>query len=109
MRVYLSGPMTGYPDHNFPAFNDAEQRLVQARYVVLNPARHGADPESTWADYLRRDLRDVLDADLVAVLPDWQASRGAVLEVHVAHQLGTPVVPVGVLLEQPATEAAAAS
>lgn len=109
MRVYLSGPMTGYPDHNFPAFNDAAGRLRAAGYQVVNPADAGADPTRTWADYLRADLYDVLAADMVAVLPGWQASRGASLEVHVAQQLGVPVVPVDVLLAQAATEKAEAA
>lgn len=98
--VYLSGPMTGYYLLNFPAFNTAAKLLREHGYTVLNPADYGADPAHTWADYLRRDLYDVLAADTVAVLPDWQASRGAVLEVHVAQQLGVPVVPVDVLLDQ---------
>lgn len=110
MKVYLSGPMTGYPKLNFPAFNDAAEQLRAAGYEVLNPAEHGIQPGWTWVDYLRLDLYDVLAAQTIAVLPDWQASRGAALEVHVAQQLGVPVVPVDVLLAQSVpTKAEAAS
>lgn len=85
--VYIAGPMTGLPDHNFPAFNHAEAQLSDAGYRVLNPARHGSG-EGTWADYMRHDLADVITADGIALLDGWQASKGATLEVQVANALG---------------------
>ncbi|MDM8086331.1 DUF4406 domain-containing protein [Cellulomonas cellasea] len=94
MRVYISGPMTGYPGWNFPAFNAAEERLRTLGHDVLNPADGGADEAKTWADYLREDIGLVVTADAIAVLPGWQESRGACLEVHVAHQLGMTVLPI---------------
>ena len=92
MRVYISGPMTGYSDHNYPAFNAAEDALRLLGHEPLNPARHPA--QDSWVGYLRLDLADVLIADGVALLPGWEASRGAVLEVHVAHALGVPTLPI---------------
>jgi len=94
-RVYISGPMTGYPDFNYPAFHAAEAALTDRGFEVLNPARH--PEQKTWADYLRLDLADVLTADLLAVLPGWRESRGAALEVHVAHALGMTVLPIATL------------
>lgn len=96
--IYISGPMTNMPEHNFPAFNDAAQRLNAAGFDVLNPA-DGGHGQMSWADYLRRDLRDVLNARGVAVLPGWESSKGARLEVHVAAELGLPVLPVETWLE----------
>ncbi len=92
LRVYISGPMTGYPQQNYPAFISAEAELRAAGHVPLNPARNPEQP--TWADYMRLDLADVLTADQLAVLPGWEASRGARLEVHVAHALEVPVLPI---------------
>lgn len=96
-KLYLAGPMTGYAGHNFPAFRDAERNLIAAGHVVLSPA---ANPygQAPWADYLRRDLRMVLDADAVAVLPGWETSRGARLEVRTAQALGMDVRTVAAWL-----------
>lgn len=94
MKVYISGPMTGYPGFNYEAFNAAEATLAAKGHEPINPARHPVDPSWTWSDYLRTDLRDVLAADAVAVLPGWECSRGAALEVHVAHSLGMTVLPI---------------
>lgn len=33
-----SGPMTGLPDHNIPAFDAAEGRLLKQGHFVINPA-----------------------------------------------------------------------
>ncbi len=37
MRLYLSGPMTGCPDLNRPAFDAAEKRLTAQGHFVINP------------------------------------------------------------------------
>lgn len=94
MKIYISGPMSKYPNQNYYAFNDAEVQLAAAGYEVINPARHPYDPEMVWSDYLKLDLQDLLQADAVATLPDWKESRGASLEVHVAHALGMSVLPL---------------
>lgn len=91
MRLYISGPMTGIPDWNFPAFNAAAEVLSEYGYDVSNPAGGGADSGKSWADYLKEDIRLLLDCDGVATLPGWTASRGACLEVHIARSLGMPV------------------
>jgi hypothetical protein len=69
--------------------------------MVVNPAEldtiegaevdHEALAQVPWADFLRRDLAEVLRVDAVAVLDGWEASKGASLEVHVARALGMPV------------------
>lgn len=41
---------------------------------------------------MKFDLPAVLDSDAVAVLPGWERSTGARLEVHVARVCGIPVV-----------------
>lgn len=99
MKTYISGPMTGYPDLNYPAFFAAEETVRALGHETLNPARHPA--KGSWADYLRLDLADVLAAEQVVVLPGWEASRGAALEVHVAHQLGIPVLPIDQIASRP--------
>jgi hypothetical protein len=96
--VYIAGPMTGIPDYNYPAFNEAERQLRAAGHEPLNPARRGLRPGWTYGDYLRHAIRDVLLADAIAALPGWMRSRGARLETDIAHAIGIPVVSVDFLL-----------
>jgi len=91
-RLYLAGPMTGIDDFNFPAFNDMAAKLRARGYVVENPAGHGVVDGAEWGDYMAYDLTRLGMCGMVAVLPGWDASRGARLEVHIARELGMPVL-----------------
>lgn len=98
MKLYLAGPMTGYDDYNFPAFHNAAAGLRASGHEVVSPAEmdEGIPPEEhealDWSDYLRRDLELLVGCEGVAVLPGWQDSKGASLEVHVANALGMPII-----------------
>lgn len=101
MKLYLAGPMRGYPKYNFPAFMDAERQLLSAGHRVFNPARRdidedGFDPEKDPArpfiEYMRHDLPEVLKADALVMLPGWRKSKGACLEAHVATQCDIPLL-----------------
>lgn len=37
MRIYVSGPMTGIPDHNRPGFDETAKRLREQGHFVINP------------------------------------------------------------------------
>lgn len=96
MTLYVCGPMTGLPELNFPAFFEAERTLLDAGYTVLNPAaRAGQTKGQTWEWYLRRGIQDVTHSSGIALLPNWQQSRGARLEVIVADTLSIPKSTVG--------------
>lgn len=99
MKVYIAGPMSGLPDFNYPAFNAAEGELLVAGHYPLNPARseesNTTGKPQHWVWYMRHALRMVADADGVALLPNWEQSKGAQLEHHVAKSLELDVRPLG--------------
>ena len=59
MRIYISGRMTGCPDHNRPAFDAAEKRLAARGHSAINPHRIGEpfgtaeDQAASFAEYYR--------------------------------------------------------
>lgn len=87
MTVYISGPMTGHKDLNFPAFIAAAFLLRDAGYDVVNPTELNPDPDSSWSQCLRRDIVALMDCDSILMLPGWMDSRGACLERQIAMQL----------------------
>ena len=90
-RVYISGPMTGRPQYNRPAFFAMEKRLKALGFSVLNPA--GWPEQPTWEDYLRVDLAMLSRyADAIMLLDGWEHSRGARTEAAMARGLGLPVL-----------------
>lgn len=104
-RLYIAGPMTGLPDFNYPAFFEAEEMIRALGHTPLNPGRNdgktvedavkfAGDPDNPahpWEYYLRRDIPKVVSADGLVMLPGWQNSRGANLEVHIATSLSMPL------------------
>jgi len=91
-RIYISGPMSGLPDLNFPAFHSEAARLRALGYSVENPAEINHDNEAGWHDCMRRDLAALLTCDALALLDGWQSSAGAHLEMHVAHRVGMEIL-----------------
>jgi hypothetical protein len=87
MKLYLSGPMTGIVDYNFPAFMEEARRLRSLGYEVVNPAEVNA-PGTRREDCLRNDIRHLIDCDGIALMRGWPYSKGAQLEQHVASHLG---------------------
>lgn len=95
--VYLSGRMTGLPEYNYPAFfalEDKIKELANSDVDVVNPANVGEQEGWEFKDYLTRCLLDMLQLGVnkVVTLDGWELSKGARLEVHVAKELGIPVV-----------------
>lgn len=101
IRLYVSGPMTGYPNKNFDAFNKAAKALRKKGYQIVNPAELDMKhPRPTWAQCLQRDIVAEMRCNGVATLPGWKHSRGALLEVYIANALNWPVHSVAYYLER---------
>lgn len=102
MRWYIAGPMTGIKDLNFPLFNRAAAELRARGFEVANPAEinGGAaeqvavaamtkeEQEEHWRACMRNDIPELLKCQGIALLPGFEKSRGARLELHIAQQLG---------------------
>lgn len=99
---YVSGPMRGYRQWNYPAFDDASAYLTRRGHNVISPAdidrELGIDENSeelpdwfTIEDAMRRDLAAVTECDKMILLDGWQKSVGATREVLTAVWCGLPV------------------
>jgi len=87
MRVYIAGPMTGLPEHNYPAFNTMAERLRALGHHVENPAENPVPPCKSWRGYMRMAIAQLVTCDAVALLPGWGASKGARIEARLAADL----------------------
>ncbi|QNO12689.1 nucleoside deoxyribosyltransferase [Arthrobacter phage Snek] len=106
MRLYLAGPMTGYPRWNFDAFERGASALRSAGFEVVCPAEadlaEGFDPDAPAELFtrehliaaLRRDVELVLESDGVALLDGWRQSKGALAERSLARAAGIPARPL---------------
>ena len=83
-RLYISGPMTGKPGLNFPAFIDAARNLREQGYEVINPVEINSDPNAKWEDCLKKDIEELKKCDVIVLLDGWHQSKGARVELGVA-------------------------
>lgn len=99
-RVYISGPITGMPEENKPAFAAEAARLLALGYQVENPADVVLPVGATWADFMRADIPRLLACTHIRMLDGWTMSKGARLEHHIAISLGLEVLTDDDLQEQ---------
>lgn len=116
-KCYVSGPMTGLPNFNEHSFNQAAKLLRAAGWFVFSPVENDAErgivltgqagtEEFDFKTAMAVDLQQVCQSDAVFVIPGWEYSAGAQIEVDVAHRVGVPVYSYlsGREIEAPAYE-----
>jgi hypothetical protein len=106
MKIYISGPITANPNGYKEAFATAAGIIREAGDEPVNPvdvqpgclgecvreAEAYNEGGHTWACYMKYDLRLLLECDAVYVLPGWEVSDGARLEINVANNCGLQVI-----------------
>ena len=96
MIVYISGPITGIEDLNKAAFSEAEKMLTKLGHDVVNPHTIPHPARSwaplSWEEYMRDDIKELMNCEMVYALSGWETSKGARLEVHIAIELGMRIM-----------------
>lgn len=89
--LYLSGPMTGIADFNYPFFHQVAKELRAAGYRIVNPAELPIAKEAPYETALRIALQALLtEASGIVSLPGWKRSTGACVEHLNAYFTGMP-------------------
>lgn len=104
LKIYISGPIAGYPEANRPAFEHYARlvRVAGGDSVLphdISPDHQGPCPRDAiagadghaWACHLRGDIIVMLQCDGVVMMPGWERSHGARMEHTVAASCGLPI------------------
>lgn len=87
-KMYISGPMTGIEEFNHPLFHKVTQEFRAVNFMVCNPAEFfEGDTKRERKEYMREAIKYMLEADTIVLLPGWEESKGARLEVGIANEL----------------------
>jgi hypothetical protein len=91
-RTYISGKIGDLP---FPEvqlkFSQASEAICQKGDIPVSPLFNGLPTESEWHVHMLADLQMLTTCDEIALLPDWIASPGAMIEKAFAERMGLKV------------------
>jgi len=101
-KIYIAGPMRGYPQFNFPAFDEAYHSLVEQGFIPISPADLDRVHEG-WIDFppedvspnlemakrcIGRDVAAIMECQAIYLMKGWENSSGAKVELALAAFLG---------------------
>lgn len=93
MTIFISGPMSGLPDFNYPSFHEAGEYLRGLGQSFMSPAHdwrlkpiNPPHPkrELPWEYYMKSSIEKMMRCDRILMLPGWEKSRGATIEKELA-------------------------
>lgn len=84
--IYISGPMSGLQENNYPAFESVYQKL---KPFCISPHNiHDGADNLSYEGYLARDVIALITkCNEILMLNGWENSRGAKLEFAIAKEL----------------------
>jgi hypothetical protein len=89
-KIYISGKITGLDiSEAEKLFKDAEKYAkYEMGYEPVNPMELCKQDDAwEWIDYMRVDIKALVDCDAILMLPNWEDSEGAKLELVIAKGL----------------------
>lgn len=94
-KVYISGKITGLPINEAKDnFKNAENKLREKGYEVVNPFNNGLPENSTWMEHMKADIKLLMECDIICLLSNWKDSTGARIECNLAMEMGYKVITV---------------
>lgn len=100
-KVYLSGPITGYDiEERKRYFGSIEKGFEMAGFEVVNPLKNGLPKSTAYEEHIKKDIELLLTCDSIAMLPDSDKSKGAMLEQHIADVVGITKIEVSLEIKR---------
>lgn len=92
--IYISGRITKNKNWE-KQFQEAENYLRKLGFMeIVNPLKLESQVtiKKTYANYMRNDIKHLINCDDIYMLRGWWRSKGARLERHIAKVLGLGIV-----------------
>ena len=90
MKIYISGPISGYNiDERKAAFGKVQEHLFNKGYEPVNPF---ISEGKSYSDYMRADLKLLLDCDAIFLMNGWNHSKGCIAERNEAEICGMKII-----------------
>lgn len=88
-KIYLSGPISGFfLEERICTFRHVAEMVEKVGHQPVNPFDNGLPHDAEYQDHMKADIKMLLGCDGILMLPDWEQSAGAQLELRVAIACG---------------------
>src|SRR5688500_12091226 len=93
---YLSGPMTGYENYNYAAFERACNRLRPMGLKIVSPHELQVPidpmlPDELWEYMIAKCKKEMKKCNSIIMLQGWPESSGAWVEINIARERKFPM------------------
>ena len=94
-KIYISGQITGLSQAEAEKlFDQAETQLkgIEPQSIAINPMKIEHNHDKSWLNFMKQDIKALMDCDAIYLLKNWQSSKGAMVEYQLAQALGYQVI-----------------
>jgi len=92
-RVYIAGKVTGMkPTEVSKKFATAERQVQAMGLEVVNPIAVVGNHETPWNEAMKKCITALIECDAIILLPCWKDSKGALLEMNIATNMGMEIL-----------------
>ena len=100
LKIFISGPMRGYPKYNFPKFDFIEEQLKHLGVECVNPARISRkfkeadilNSANAYNEMVKQQQEAEKTCNALLLLDGWQHSKGVMLELKTAMDLDMQIL-----------------
>lgn len=92
-KIYISGKITGLEENEaYELFAKAEKELQSKGFEVVNPMTIEHNHDKSWLNYMKTDIKALMECDAIYMIHNWETSKGAKIERQLAIDLGMKVI-----------------
>ena len=93
MKIYLSGKISGTDiEKTRQRFKNWQVYFEMQSNEVVNPFEIHNGETKNWNEYMKKDISELMGCDTIFMMIGWSKSKGALLEFHIANELGFKVI-----------------
>lgn len=96
MKLYISGAITNNPDYEVQ-FLLTKEKLSSEYNAIINPVEISYEVNKkinspNYYDYMRADIKELIECDAIYMMKGWKSSNGAKLEHEIAKVLNLKII-----------------
>lgn len=94
--VYICGAISGKENQAAKEFESASNKIIASGLIPVNPFNLDHEHNKQWSEFMRTDIKALMDCDYIFFANDISTSEGGQLEAYIAEQLSIPEFKINI-------------